>query len=1004
MKKKFSTSELGSMMIEAMAMLALIALVTPILYRKTAERTTELQDINTAGELRAIIKAVDDYVAANYDAIANGQIVTNSCTAGSHQTQDYAALKNKTEASVSVPIGHFCEFLPYGILDASGNAKQSRLFSSNYQVVLKLKGSATSSADKGDKVITSFVITEPNTDIPEIRSSSIASMIGGNGGYVTSTSGSGDSATGEISGNLGIWGISNTKTELGVSVTKNAVVAASIQGISAQSAKIDISGVLYRVKQGGDVDLNTMSTDLYMGQHGTTTRHNITNIGKMIVGSEESGANDKLYIASGDIKIGGAGNITMGGAGNLTMTKGDINVTEGNLTLSKGQATISGDLSADAGTFTVANNGATKALNFATNDDNIKLNIDNKSIIKQPLEVNGCEKSNEYAFCVKGNSHFEGNVTITDTFDAKNLHASEKLTVGGDTAGEGKTLSVAYTNENKGELNFGTDLLKVEKTAANTGSLDFGGSLLKVDTTAAKTGTVAVADDLMKLDTTNKSLKVVSTTSEILAGDAAKLTMENNKSLLQSNANNFLELGADNAKLTASNTIELNSETFKITKQTGGKKDKIESTIDSFTVNAPNSAKLDLKADNKLEVATAQVDFNAGETRREFNVKNMDVHVKAGNTETDFMRMSNNGTGTAQIDMNNLGVYMHQQDTTNEKILKIDLATAPSNTDSYPVYIRKGAIELTADVDTANHSDNNYVKADRFVANTPINGGLVNGETSDRYEINPAYTSVMHDIKLTTRGGARLSDVLPDFINKGIYVVDNTYPAKGTTGGSSLSGYFGKTRDQKNAVATLTSLSDEASPWAGFVPTPTCPPGYAKVITFTPASFAMAQAGYPQSQPGSHKDLHQNYSYSGPLNTPEASPVPLYAQKNTWLKSFVKTYGTPFEGWDVGFGFIYPYNQYKSYITTNTGVSLGDFDTSGSGNSTIIWNMFPVYAGTLEGYATVYCYFNRGSNTFNASMVDKTYDQISSFRAWNAKTNDTYTSRLNSANSGLNNW
>ena len=59
-------SQAGSMMIEAMAMLALISLVTPTLYKKSAERTSELQDINTAAHLRTIMKAADSYVSANY--------------------------------------------------------------------------------------------------------------------------------------------------------------------------------------------------------------------------------------------------------------------------------------------------------------------------------------------------------------------------------------------------------------------------------------------------------------------------------------------------------------------------------------------------------------------------------------------------------------------------------------------------------------------------------------------------------------------------------------------------------------------------------------------------------------------------------------------------------------------------------------------------------------------------------------------------------------------------
>jgi len=56
---KSKLNELGSLMIEAMAMLALISMVTPILYKKSAERTTELQDINAASEVRALIKSLD---------------------------------------------------------------------------------------------------------------------------------------------------------------------------------------------------------------------------------------------------------------------------------------------------------------------------------------------------------------------------------------------------------------------------------------------------------------------------------------------------------------------------------------------------------------------------------------------------------------------------------------------------------------------------------------------------------------------------------------------------------------------------------------------------------------------------------------------------------------------------------------------------------------------------------------------------------------------------------
>ena len=239
MKKIDKKSQLGSIMIEALSMLGLIAIVTPVLYKKSAERTSELQDINAASEMRAIVKAVDDYISSNYDKIVAGDKVSNTCP-GSNAEVNYSDFKDKTDASKTVPIGHFCEFLPYGILNADGSAQDSRFFSSDYKIALKLKGSSDA---KGDKVITAFVVTDPRQNLPMVRSSSIASMIGGNGGYVSEVK---SDKGGTVLGNLGLWGIGNTKTELGVEAKKGAIVAASIQGISSQNANIDLEGVMYR--------------------------------------------------------------------------------------------------------------------------------------------------------------------------------------------------------------------------------------------------------------------------------------------------------------------------------------------------------------------------------------------------------------------------------------------------------------------------------------------------------------------------------------------------------------------------------------------------------------------------------------------------------------------------------------------------------------------------------------------------------------------------------------
>lgn len=1098
MKKYSHISELGSVMIEALAMLALIAMVTPILYKKSAERTTELQDINAASELRAIIKAVDDYVSANYDTIKNGGKVENTC--GSHKTKNYTKFKNATDAQETVDIGHFCEFLPYGILDKNGNAKKSRLFSENYQIILKLKGS---NEENGDKVVTAFVVTDPqNADgLPTLRASSIASMIGGNGGYVSEVSGNGDAATGKISGNLGIWGIDNTKNELGIKVKKGAVVAASIQGISSQNAKLDLTGVLYREEK-SDSDLNTMSTTLYMGaKDAVYDGNNIVNIGKLIVGAQAgSNGDDRLYIKSGDIRLGedgSNGNIFLDGTGDITLADGGVEITGGDIVAhsktgaaTPGGATapeggnlyIDGEISAAGGAFTVARDGAVEALSYIAggedNPDAVQIHIEDggkfKTKVNEPLEVvadgdctyTSSEGGNavlttDCALYVKGSALIDGDLTVTDTFSAKNLHAQEKLTVGGTGADDSKALSVVYNKGVSGglenaSLNFGQDLLRVNYTGDNKkGNFDFAdfvymdtdavdggnavGKQFKVDnadvvdmTTA--TGSLLMNNDYLELDSRQGSdYATIRMQAQDSGGAnvAGTIRMEVSN-YLSMNAEAFvLEHTAAAGKTPASNEITSEVKSFKI------KPTDISGNSEYFQVSQNSEGETSDKGQVLMKgIKTYMLDTGQYLRNSIFHVQSSSVSGSGSGAKTsysDVVRIAEDSATDSQIDISGEKILGHEEGKTGNtgKVLKIDfnagVASSGSTTysyddENYPVYIRKGAIELketeSGKSGYSNNTYHNYVQADRFVANHAMEAGaLINKTGGDattdmKYEINPAYTSIMHDIKLTTRGGARLSDILPDFINKGIYVVDNTYPAAGQScsgsAGKSLDSYKKLSRTAKQSMSTCTSITQEVSPWAGFVPTPTCPPGYSKVITLMPASFAMAQAGipYPKDSWGVHTDLSVPYVVKSPYDyldestTTDAPPTPLYYQKNTWLKSFVDKYpatGT-FEGWDVGMGFIYPYNLYSDYIGKIGGISKFDNAAcSGSGgDSCVVWNMFPVYAGTLEGYATVYCYFNRGGGLFNTSLVDTDYDQLNNFRNSDSKgTENAYQRRLN---------
>lgn len=384
------------------------------------------------------------------------------------------------------------------------------------------------------------------------------------------------------------------------------------------------------------------------------------------------------------------------------------------------------------------------------------------------------------------------------------------------------------------------------------------------------------------------------------------------------------------------------------------------------------------------------------------------------------------------------------------------------NTDDGTIYIRKGFVEIHGEREESVSSGNTdksadqglgVIKASRFVANNPdITEASMTGQphssgkygarvpmilqtispnnewerynktsTANRYDtymVNPAYTSVMHDIKLTTRGGARLSDVLPDFINKGIYVVNNTVKESSINSldfSSSTYDTLKVTKDAFTKDQKLDLAKEEAwaSPFLGVVPAPQCPPGYGRVITLTPATFQVGQAGKLMKRndtgapansyyvvpndassdqiDASANDLKVAYEKVGVTgkatdknnqevnidpnkvttakyvlttfsDTSTKQPVvPLTFQQSTWLKSMVTELknGDYTQGWATIMGFLYPTSLYNGFTHQD---KLKATDEA-------YWNIFPVLRGSLEGYATVYCYFDR-TNMFKGYNYD----------------------------------
>lgn len=452
--------------------------------------------------------------------------------------------------------------------------------------------------------------------------------------------------------------------------------------------------------------------------------------------------------------------------------------------------------------------------------------------------------------------------------------------------------------------------------------------------------------------------------------------------------------------------------------------------------------------------------------------------VAAGATDADTTNKAHKfiSVGDNKLD-ENAGINIIESDTANQittdhkNILVIEEGATDAvnrnintanETDTGTIYIRKGFVEIHGDRKKTNASNaatagKGVIMASRLVANNPNETGTTfdaDHEVSmdkdtygarvpilikdkewenyygknpkatdgikryDTYMVNPAYTSVMHDIKLTTRGGARLSDVLPDFINKGIYVVNNTVKESSIGSLDFSSSTYDSLKGKKDAFTKdqkLDLAKEEAwaSPFLGVVPAPQCPPGYGRVITLTPATFQVGQAGKLMKRndtgapansyyvvpndassdqiDASANDLKVAYEKVGVTgkatdknnqevnidpnkvttakyvlttfsDTSTKQPVvPLTFQQSTWLKSMVKELkkGDYTQGWATIMGFLYPTSLYNGFTHQD---KLKATDEA-------YWNIFPVLRGSLEGYATVYCYFDR------TNMYSKTYSQ-----------------------------
>lgn len=989
--KKFNIKEStqkGSLMVEALALLGLITMVTPILYKKAAERTTELQDINVATQMRMVSSAVDDFIKDNYNEI------------GDTHPEDIFKLSDAERDKLD-------EYLPYGF-----STQRSKMFK-DFDISVR-KRNVTDVKGKTHSIYTTAVLAPLQEDITIMRSSKIASMIGANGGVYRPINRDG-AIDYRLEGVQGTWEANLADydfmpAEGDPDLKEGSLVVISSQSISSAKGDVSSDDVLYRIDD-GDEAKNTMQTTLYMDGHELRGLSELIAQGgdgnDVIIGKDDSLTSNLIVTGTSNLRksLNVEGDTTLN-----SLTAGDTTVN--NLTANGdtklGSTTITGNLVQSGGDATF------NSENFNVNaNKNVKIDSAGDTTIGGTnVNIAGDTSVNVNAGGNGITINQDGNTVTGDTvFNDGNVTINQgDLIVNG-----GEIIMIPETPEEETAVE--TDWLYADK-GIKVGP-NRSGTIFAVDSTGTKvlSGNLNVRDNLTANDTTvdiaNKSFAVggVVGTSGNMINVSSDSAFVGYSYAADDDAHNGLKVkSAELILRNAAGNLKMNTADGVILE--GGSNSRVKLNDSGVTIGVGT----DGSEDAKIVADASKVGFE--------NKKSGDG---ASGSYSLYLESGDLKLNSKSIVADEYGVAIAGEggDISSEKSVNVDNAGVVNENSilngSRVAISRKGILEVKAPADTTDKGG--FIRARRLVSDVKypdaaeFQGATSSGGTPskayDYYQVNPAYTSVMNDIKLASRGGARLSDALPDFINKGIYVVDNTYSNDVIGDWNNMTVSDGKPTLGANAECSNNSCV--ASPWLGFVPAPQCPKNYAKVITINPIRWRMSEvyAIYGADEWRDH--LPSNYGniiggsdfkkYFFRQTDPKQatfelstaggdehthvieSGYPLTYQTNTWLNttiSEVYTSGSSVEdfmGWHTIMGFVYRPTQYSQL--------LSDLEQSTS-NTEIYWNIFPVYAQDMAAVANVYCYFDRHPLTSSTGTARKwtwgsntpvyQYDQLNNYR------------------------
>lgn len=922
-------NERGALMIEAIALLGLMTMMSPMVVRQTADRTAEMEEVAIAGQMKEIKDALSNWIEANYQ----------------EKAKEFSAA-GKADESFSVSAADLAPYLPATYLN--GNQFRGNKLIDGFDVGVRAQCTEVSKNDGTECTVanncytlTNGAITtipadakcsrykmtgvvlsksDNNEEIDDRRASRIASMIGADGGYmrtkklVESLYGSSSGGSGEdgsvtemqkIVGSQGMWEGDVTKYIPGVSTDIGGKVAATTIFSSGFSGDY-----LYRKKVDGLPGANSMFTDLDMG--GATECegdgcHKINNAGglevvggKILIRSQNTDNDQDISDGNSFAKIA------------LATDKSHMHVNN-SLDFSVGASISGNSVASYEGThLTLNQNKASMAIYGGTEGNASFIDLNTNQLTLQSGHY-----SHGWASSMTMNKDKIGLTSGNDII----MNASDTILMNSITSFEVDTHWVDIYGDGGVTLN-GGEGIRLDATEYNYANIDMK--------SAANT----------------------------IINAGQNITMSAN----YNNGGNFT---LNNTGLHAlSNGSNANSSSFAL-------------TASNFTVNMGSAS---------------------------FTLTNSNFSVNIGlvnNTARHQMLLNNGRLSVSYLNAGNI----------SDKYTVAYLASVYSN-----------RAKLSVNADTGSTTGNNSIAATNArvsITTTADTGSGItpyythSGDTKyDHFRVDPSYMSVMNDIKITSRGGARLSEALPNYILKGIYELSNSYgsgpwpcgngncsftvpyytrKALGLSsggwefncggvdggshpivnGGGTCTGKDGSTAYSTGDVVTFNYEKSNytecpsgsfcwAHPFLGAVPAPgrkvseagvanadglaaydegVCPDGYQAVLTVTPTVFELGKVQFvnsekrPSDSAVSYNPGWQNYANSN------IADVTGLMQMATKLGLIVEpiTSGTNLYGWKIAMGTVTP-------TSTNT--------------AGYIWNAGGIPANSWSAIAHTYCYFN----------------------------------------------